>query len=149
MITNCLQLHLIRKCFFAGENVLALQIGVHHGDHGLIVRHLPHDHRHGRQPELLTGGQSPVAGHQFVAAVRRGTGKTRRENADLADALHDPLHFLIVLNFERMILEGAQPRQREQHDALQLFAVPFLLRSEQVIQTGEQTANIILAFYRT
>ena len=56
-----LQLHLVGKGFFAGQDVLSLQIGIHHGHHCLLVGHFPDNHRHGCKAQPLTGSQPPMA----------------------------------------------------------------------------------------
>ena len=117
--------------------MLALEIGVHHGDHSLVVRHLPDDHRHVLQPQSLAGGKSPVAGYQLVAAALQRPGQTWGEDAHLADALHDPLHLLVVLYLEGVILEGAKLGQRNPLHLFELRFVPFLLGGEQLVHAGE------------
>ena len=117
--------------------MLALEIGVHHGDHSLVVRHLPDDHRHVLQPQSLAGGKTPVAGHQLIAAILHRPGQTGGEDAHLADALHDPLHLLVVLYLEGVILEGAKLGQRNPLHLFELRFVPFLLGGEQLVHAGE------------
>ena len=133
---QCIQLHLVGKRLFAGQDSLPLQIGVHHCDHRFIVRQLPDDDRHRLDAQHLTRCQPPVAGDQLIAAVRQRPCQRRGNSAHLADALDHPLHLLVVLHLEGVTLERVQLGQWNIPHPLQLGIVPLRLRGEQVIQRG-------------
>ena len=102
------------KIFVDGQDILALDIAVHHEDGGGIVVHLPHDAGHGGKPRQLAAVPAPVSGDDLIAAVLAGTDDSRDENAVLPDALRRFLHGLVVPHLERVIWEVVQLRQREQ-----------------------------------
>ena len=131
-----IQLHLVGKCLFAGQDGLPLQVGIHHCDHRFIVGQLPDDDGHRLDAQHLTRRQSPVAGDQLIAAIGQRSCQRRRNGTHLADALNHPLHLLVVLHLERVTLERVQLGQRNIPHPLQLGIVPLRLRGKQVIQRG-------------
>lgn len=46
-----------------GKDALALQVGVDHGDDGLVLRHFPHDARNLREAGELGGALAAVPAH--------------------------------------------------------------------------------------
>ena len=136
LMLDGIQLHLIGKCLFAGQDSLPLQIGVHHCDHRFIVGQLPDDDGHRLDAQHLTRRQSPVAGDQLIAAARQRPCQHRGDGSHLADALDHPLHLLVVLHLEGVTLERVQLGQWNIPHPLQLGIVPLRLRGEQVVQRG-------------
>ena len=128
--------HLVGKRLFAGQDSLPLQIGVHHCDHRFIVGQFPDDDGHRFNAKHLTRRQPPVAGDQFIAAVRQRPCQCWGNGSHLADALDHPLHLLIVLHLEGVTLERVQLGQWNIPHPLQFGIVPLRLRGEQVIQRG-------------
>ena len=61
-----LQLHLVRKRFFARQNVLPVEIAVHHGNGGGIVIKRLNQGRDFGDPCLFCGVKTAVAAHDFV-----------------------------------------------------------------------------------
>ena len=61
MTLNRFHFHLIRLCTLAGQNVLALQIAVHHLNHRLVIVHIADNYRQGFQPGQLCRVLPPVA----------------------------------------------------------------------------------------
>ena len=99
--------HLVRECLFARQDMLSLQIAVHHRDDGFLIRKISYDHRHGAHAESTAGSQSAVAGYQLVAALR-GSCKRGDQHARFPDAFFQSFHFFILHNFEWVLLERFQ-----------------------------------------
>ena len=99
---NCLHLHLIGKRLLAGEYMLPLQVGVHHGDNRLVVGHVPDDDRHGGQTQRSASSQTPVAGHQLIT-LALAPCQSRGQHAGFPDALCQSIHFFALLYLKRMI----------------------------------------------
>lgn len=55
------QLHFERKGAFAGQDIFALEVGIHHQDDGGIVVEFSDDDRHGFQTSQLSGMASAVS----------------------------------------------------------------------------------------
>ena len=136
LMLDGIQLHLVGECLFAGQDGLPLQIGVHHCDHRFIVGQFPDDDGHRFNAKHLTRRQSPVAGDQFIAAVRQWPCQRRGNGSHLADALDHPLHLLVVLHLERVTLERVQLGQWNIPHPLQFGIVPLRLRGKQIVQRG-------------
>ena len=117
------QLHFVGESPLTGQNVLPLQVAVHHVDHRLIVAHVPHNHRQGFQPCQLCRVLAAVPGYDLVTSFRSGPGNERSQHAELSHALHRPLHSLIVQHLERVVFEGMQVCDG---DLLDLLALDFL-----------------------
>jgi len=115
-----LQLHFVRLRPFRGQDVLTLDVAVHHEDGGGVIIHLPHDAGHGGKPRQLAAVPAPVSGDDLISAVLAGTDDSRDENAVLPDALRRFLHGFIVPYLERVVGEVVQLRQREQRDSILL-----------------------------
>ena len=124
------QLHLERKGSFAGQNVFALQVGIHHQDNGSIIVKLTDDNRRGFHPSQLSGVAS--AGYNLIFTIRHGTGNKRKQNTVFADALHRVHHGFIVDHLERMIFEWHELIQRYLADFLQTRILTAGFRREQI-----------------
>ena len=121
---DCFQLHFVGESPFAGQDVLTLEIAVHHQYHSSIVRHLPHNNRQGVQPSKFSRILAAVPGDDLIAVtVRARAGNQRSQHTVLCDAFHRPGHGFIVQNLKGVVGEGAQ---RINGDLLHLFPL-FLL----------------------
>ena len=85
-----LQLHFVRLRPFRGQDVLTLDVAVHHEDGGGVIIHLPHDAGHGGKPRQLAAVPAPVSGDDLIGPrLHRVTPhQQRRPNAAAADAVH-------------------------------------------------------------
>ena len=116
---HCFQLHFEGKSAFAGQDVFALEVGIHHQDDGGIVIKFSDDDRHGFQTSQLSGVASAMPGYNLIFAIRHGTSNERKQNTVFADALHRVHHGFIINDFERMIFEWNELIQRYLADFLQ------------------------------
>ena len=82
-----------------------LQVGVHHRNHRFVIAHLSNDYGHCLDPQHLTRRQPSVPGDQLVPAFLQRTSERRCERTKLLDALDQPFHLVIVLDFERVLFE--------------------------------------------
>ena len=121
---ECFELHFIGKSPFTRQQLLTLQIAVHHDNCSSIVVKITNDNRHGFLARQLRRMMPPVSRNQLIAAVRVRTRNRGDKHAILAHAVHCVLHRRIVLNLEGMISERMQLTQR---DFLHLF--PLGIRS--------------------
>ena len=105
---ECFELHFISKSPFARQQLLTLQIAIHHDDRGSIVVEVTNDDRHGFLACQLGCMMPPVSSNQLVAAVRIRTRNRGDKHAILAHTVYCVLHRRIVLNLEGMISERMQ-----------------------------------------
>ena len=105
---QCLQLHLVGKGALAGQDVLALDVAVHHDDGGCVVVQRADDHRHGRKPRQFAAAFAAVSGDQLIAALLAWPRDGRHQHAMLADALGGIQHALVVPHLEGVVPEGMQ-----------------------------------------
>ena len=80
---DCFQLHLVSESPFTGQNVLTLEIAVHHEQNGGIIIHLTDDNRQGIQPRKLCSVLAAVPGDDLVATFRAWAGNQRRQHTVL------------------------------------------------------------------
>ena len=59
---HCFQLHFESESSFAGQDIFALEVGIHHQDDGGIVVEFSDDDRHGFQTSQLSGVASAMTG---------------------------------------------------------------------------------------
>ena len=120
-------LHAVGKRPLAGENVLSLQVAVHHGNHGGIVVHFPDNGLDIRFAGKLRCPEPAVSGDDFKFAVLRRAYQNRVNHASRHDAVDGVLHQLVLIaDFERVVFERPESVQREQYD---LFRnLPFRFR---------------------
>ena len=134
LVLDRLQLHLIRKGLFAGQQVLPLLVAVYHDDGGRVVVQLPHHRGQGLQPRQLTGRLAAVAAEQLIAALRPGPGDGGRHHAVVQDAAGHLPQLVVHLHPEGVVSKGVQIAQRDVDDLLPLLVVPLLLgREERVV----------------
>ena len=103
-----IEFHFIDKSPFARQQLLTLQIAIHHDDRGSIVVEVTNDDRHGFLARQLGCMMPPVSSNQLVAAVRVRTRNRRDKHTMLAHAIHRVLHRRIVFDLEGMIPERMQ-----------------------------------------
>ena len=102
-----LQLHLVRKRLFAGQQVFPLKVAVNHQDHRFIVGHFSHQHRHGGQAQFLRRQTPPMPADQLVARpfwpCQQG-----RQNAVDTDALGKFIHGSVLPHLIGMLFKRRQ-----------------------------------------
>ena len=108
MTLNRFHFHLIRLCTLAGQNVLALQIAVHHDDDSFVIVQITDNGGNLVHPRQLTGALPPMPGHNFISAVRHRSGDNRHQHSIFLHALHRFHHPVIVQYAEWMIFEGVK-----------------------------------------
>ena len=74
---DCFQLHLVSESPFAGQDVLTLEIAVHHEQNCGIIIHLTDNNRQGVQPSKLCSVLTAVPGDDLVATFRAWAGNQR------------------------------------------------------------------------
>ena len=110
-----------------------MQIGVHHDNDSLIVRHFLHDAANSGTVSHNAGFLSPVACHHFIPSVRFGTDKTGFQHTILTYTLHKAHHGTIHTDFERMVGEIVYKVNRNVLNPRLSSNFPFLLCGKQVI----------------
>ena len=128
-----LQLHAVCKCSFTGEQAFPLQVAVHHDDGGGIIVQVSDNDRHGFFLGQLTGPVPPVTGNQLIAAFRVRAGNRRNQNTILPNTVGGLHHGLVILDFEGMVLERMQLRQRDFPYFFQLGILAAFFGGKQVI----------------
>ena len=128
-----LQLHLVSKGPLAGEQALPLQVAVHHDDGGGIIVQVADNDRHGFFLGQLTGPVPSVTGNQLIAALRVRAGNRRNQNTVLPHTVGGLHHGLVILDFEGMVLERMQLRQRDFPYFFQLGILAAFFGGKQVI----------------
>ena len=135
MIFYCIQLHLVRKCPLAGQDVFSLQIGIDHQYRGGIILHISHNDRHGVQICKLCGVFPTMPGDDLIAALWSGAGNQRRKHTELRNAFHRPGHGIIVQNFERVVFEREKFADGNLLYLLPLFFLPGFFGRKNIIET--------------
>ena len=107
-----LHLHLVGFGAFGGENVLSLEVAVHHDDGGSVPVNVADNDGHGGQPRQLTGVFAAVTCDQFIAAVLPWPRQRGDEDAVLLDAFGGFLHGRILSHLKGVIRERMQLRER-------------------------------------
>ena len=128
-----LQLHAVCKCSFTGEQAFPLQVAVHHNDGGGIIIQVSHNNRHGLFLGKLTGPVPPVSGYQLISALRVRAGNRRNQHTVLPHTVGGLHHGLVILDFEGVVLERMQFRQRDFPYLLQLGILAAFFGGKQVI----------------
>ena len=123
MIFYGFQLHFVGKGSFAGQNVFALQIAVHHLDYGFLITHVPHNNRQSGQPGQFSRVLAAVPRYDLITSFLPGPGNERSQHAELSHTFHRPLHSLIVQHLEGVVFEGMQVSDG---NLLDLFGLDFL-----------------------
>ena len=80
---DCFQLHLVSESPFTGQNVLTLEIAVHHEQNSGIIIHLTDDNGQGIQPGKLCSVLAAVPGDDLIATTLAGPDDQRLRNADV------------------------------------------------------------------
>ena len=127
------QLHLIGKRLLRGQDLLPLQVGIHHDDRGFIVGELPHNAGDFRKPRQIRRRFPAVPGHHLIAALRLGSYQGRNQNAVLLHAFRHFLHGCVHPHLKRVIREVADFRGRKIDNFFKPCLGPFFLRGKQVI----------------
>ena len=70
-------LHLIGKRLFAGQDMLPLDVAVHHQDHRLVVGHIPDQYRQFGDAQSLAGSLAAVSADDLVATIPTGPDQQR------------------------------------------------------------------------
>jgi len=128
-----LQLHAVCKCSFTGKQAFSLQVAVHHDDSGGIIVQVSDNDRHGFFLGQLTCPVPPVTGNQLIAALRVRSGNRRNQHTVLLDTVCGLHHGLVILDFEGMVLERMQLRQRDFPYFFQLGILAAFFGGKQVI----------------
>ena len=89
--------------FFAGQQVLARDIVIHHQNICFIVRVLPNDNRKRLQSDHSGAIVAPMTGENFITALCTGSHNQRLRNPHLLDAVHQT-HQIRCWTFDRVWL---------------------------------------------
>ena len=116
MAFHSLHFHLVRERFLRWQDMLPLQVTVHHRDNSFFVRQITDDNGHRLHSQCFAGGKPSVAGDQLIAASVFRTRQRGSKNAGIGNALHQLCHFLVILHLERVILKGRKLCQRNLFD---------------------------------
>ena len=108
LVLQSLQFHLVGFGSLAGQDVLPLEVGVHHHDNGGVIVQFPDNDRDGIQSRQFRGMMAPVAGDDLIPAVWVRAHDEGISYTHLPDALHRLRHGVIVQHFEGMPLKGVQ-----------------------------------------
>lgn len=100
-----IEFHFIDKSPFARQQLLTLQIAIHHDNRGSVVVEIANDDRHGFLTCQLGSMMPPVTSDQLIAAVRIRTRNRGDKHAILAHTVYCVLHRRVVLDLEGMISE--------------------------------------------
>ena len=127
------QLHLICLCPFTRQDILALEIAVHHDDYRFIIIEVADNDRHGVQACQLTGTFSPVSSDDLIPAILHRTRNGRHQHPIRLDALHGFHHAIIIHDAEWVIFEWMQLRKRDLLNLFPRICLPCLLRGKEII----------------
>ena len=131
-----LQLHLVGLCLLRGQQLLPLEVAVHHDDDRFIVAQVS-DNAGQRVPACQRRCHlASVAGDQLIAAVR-GADHCRNQNAELLDAFCHLVHSVVLNHPEGMIREVVDLVQGNVDDLLPLGVVALLLCRKEIIERGQ------------
>ncbi len=134
---HSIQLHLVGKGPFTGEQAFSLQVAVNHNDRGGIIIQIPNNDRHGLLVCQLTGSVPPVSGYQLITALRVRSSNRRNQNTILLDTVSGLHHGFVILDFEWVVLKGMQFRQRNLLNLFQLCILTAFFGGEQIIYRGQ------------
>ena len=143
-----LKFHLVSKCLFRRQDMLSLQVAVHHRDNGFLVGKITDDHGHCFHTERAAGSKPSVSGNQLISAAVLRTCQRRSKNAGIGNALHQLGHFFIVLHLERVILKGRKLCQRNLLDLWFPDIRTFLIVHEQLIVAGQSQINYLVFLHK-
>lgn len=118
-----LQLHLICLGSLGGQDVLTLDVGIHHEYDRLIIVQVPDNGGDFLHFQQFGSVPAPVTGYNLIALCT-WTHDERHKNAGLSDTLHCVLHGIVIADRKRMVGKGIQFRKREQHHAFYDFGSP-------------------------
>ena len=130
---HSIQLHLVGKSPFAGQDVLSLQIAVNHDNHGGIIVQITDDNWHGFFACQFAGSVSAMTGNDFISTISIGTGNRRNKHTIFTDAVNRIHHCIIVFHFEGMTLKRVEFRKRHFHYTLSVSVSTALFGREQII----------------
>ena len=77
LVFDGFHLHLIGKHLLAGQDMLPLDVAVHHQDHRLVIGHIPDQCRQFGDAQSLAGGLAAVSADDLVAAIPTGADQQR------------------------------------------------------------------------
>ena len=112
LAADSFQLHFIRLRPFRGQDILSLEVAVHHDDGGSVSVNVADNDGHGGQPRQLTGVFAAVACDQLITAVLPWPCQRGDEDAVLLDAFGGFLHGRILPHLKGVIRERMQLRER-------------------------------------
>lgn len=118
---DSLQLHFIRLRPFRGQDILPLDVAVHHEDGGGVVVHLADDAGQILKPRQFAAVLAAVSRHDLISAVLAGADDGGDEYAVLPDALRRFLHGLVVPHLEGVVGEVVQPGEWNMNDHFLLW----------------------------
>ena len=127
------QLHLICLCPFTWQDILALEIAIHHDDDRFIIVKITNNDRHGVKACQFAGTFSPVSGDDLIPAISQGTCNGWHQNPIRLDAFHGFHHAIIIHNAEWVIFEWMQLRKRDLLNLFPRICLPCLLRGKEII----------------
>ena len=116
LVTDSIQLHLVRPRPFAGQQRFALKIGVNHDDGSGIVVQITDDSGHRGKSGDLACMMSPVTSNNLISAFFPWAHDGGNQYAMFPDALSGIQHLLIIQHFEWMILEWVHLCQWQFYD---------------------------------
>ena len=112
--------HLIGAGLLHRADLLPLEVGVHHGNDGLVPVQIADDNRNIFNPGQLAGAHTAVAGDHLIAAVLMGDDHDRLQHAEFLDAVHQVPHILVVADCEGVPFKGPDIRHLHGRDRLRL-----------------------------
>ena len=133
-----IQLQLVGFGFLAGQQILAVDVVVHHKDVRFLVAVIADNDGAGIQPHRFRAVIAPVAGNDLIAAALTGPDDQRLGNPDMLDAVHEP-HQIGCRTVDGVRLAGVWENLCCGNDLNPLLPVGLTLcvRFEQVIVPGQ------------
>jgi len=128
-----LQLHFIGKGPLTWKQAFSLQVAVNHNNCGSVIVQITDNYRHGLFFCQFTCSVPSVSGHQFITTLRVRSGNRRNQNTILPNTVGGLHHGLVILDFEGMVLERMQLRQRDFPYFFQLGILAAFFGGKQVI----------------
>ena len=133
MIFYRFQLHFVGESPLAGQDILTLEIAIHHEQNSGIIIHLTDDNRQSIQPGKLCSVLAAVPGDDLIATFRAWTCNQRRKHTVLLHAFHRALHGFIVQDLKGVVLEREQLSNGDLLHLLPLLFLSGFFRGENVI----------------
>ena len=135
------QLQLVGFGFLAGQQVLTVDVVVHHKDVRFLVAVIADDDGAGVQPHGLRAVIAPVAGNDLISASITGADDQRLRDADVLNAVHEA-HQVRRGPINGVRLAGVWENLCCGNDLNPLLPVGFTLRVrfEQIIVPGQLDA---------